>query len=170
MDFESVLNARYSVRKFSSKKVEQQKIDAILNAARMAPTAKNNQPQRIFVLQSPEALQKFKLCTKCHFDAPLGFLICYDKRESWKSVFGGHEFGDVDSSIVTTYMMLEASNQGLGTTWVGLFDPQNVAKVLDLDEDLVPVALLPTGYAADDCVPGPRHGERKPLEETVKVL
>lgn len=170
MDFQSVLNERYSVRKFSSQKVEQQKIDAILEAARIAPTAKNNQPQRIFVMQSDEALQKFKQCTKCHFDAPLGFVVCYDKRESWKSVFGGHEFGDVDASIVTTYMMLEAQNQGLGTTWVGLFDPQNVGNILGLDENLVPVALLPTGYASDDCEPGPRHGDRKPLSDTVKVL
>lgn len=170
MDFDKVLKERYSVRAFSDRKVEKEKIEKILQAARSAPTAKNNQPQKIFVLQSDDALQKFKKCTKFHFNAPLAFLVCYDKTVSWKSIYGGHEFGDLDGSIITAYMMLEAVNLGLGTTWVGLFDRNVVKEVFGLDDSLVPLALLPTGYAAEDCKPSERHFDRKDLSETAVWL
>lgn len=170
MQFNDVLDARYSVRKFSDKKVEKEKIDAILQAARIAPTAKNNQPQHIFVFESPDALEKFKKCTPCNFDAPLAFLVCYDKTQSWKGHFDGKEFGDIDASIVTTYMMLKATSLGLGTTWVGYFDPAVTREVLNLPDNLVPVAYLPAGYAADDCEPSERHNQRKDLSVTVTRL
>lgn len=126
MQFEDVLNKRYSVRKFDGRKVEKEKVDAILNAARMAPTAKNNQPQRIFVLESGDALEKLKKSTIYHFNAPLAFLICYDNTLSWTRPFDGKDCGQVDAAIITTYMMLEATAQGLGTTWVGYLNPEVV--------------------------------------------
>lgn len=150
MEFEKVLSERYSVRSFSEKKVEREKVDKILHAAALAPTAKNNQPQKIFVIESREGLEKVKKCTVCHFDAPLVFLICFDSSVSWKSHFDGRDFGPIDASIVTTQMMLEATNIGLGTTWVGLFDPETTRQVFELPENIVPVhfclpGILPKG-------------------------
>lgn len=129
MQFEDVLNKRYSVRKFDGRKVEKEKVDAILNAARMAPTAKNNQPQRIFVLESGDALEKLKKSTIYHFNAPLAFLICYDNTLSWTRPFDGKDCGQVDAAIITTYMMLEATAQGLAPHGWGTWTPKSCGKL-----------------------------------------
>lgn len=167
MDFIELAKERHSVRKFSDKKVEQEKIDLILEAGRIAPTACNKQPQRILVLNSPESLDKLKTCTPCHFDAPLAILICYDKTVSWKRPFDDNDSGDIDASIVTSHMMLEITNLGLGTTWVGHFDPEAMIKTFELPENIIPVALLPIGYPSKDSVPHPNHDKRFDKSETV---
>lgn len=170
MEFIDLLKKRYSVRKFAQKKVEPEKIENILEAGRLAPTAVNFQPQRIFVLESDESLAKLKECTRFHFDAPLAFLICYDNSVSWKRSYDNKDMGEVDASIVATHMMLEIANLGLGTTWVGHFDPQAVIEKFVLPENIVPVAIFPTGYPAPDAEPNVRHGERLNLTETVKFI
>lgn len=167
MDFSELVGSRYSLRKFSDKAVEQDKIDIILEAARVAPTAVNYQPQKILVLTDKTALRKVNACTKFGFDAPLNFLICYDSSVSWKRGNDGKEEGDIDAAIVTTHMMLAAASVGLGTTWVGSFNPDDVREQFNLPESYVPVAFLPTGYAAEDASPAPAHGLRKDLAETV---
>lgn len=170
MDLINLLKNRYSVRNFSNKKVEQEKINLMLEAGRLAPTAVNFQPQRIYVMESPEALEKLKACTRYHFNAPLAMLICYDKTISWKRAYDSHDMGEVDASIVTTQMMLEIANLELGTTWVGHFDPSAMIKEFELPENIIPTALLPIGYPADDAEPNPRHFERLDLNETVKFI
>ena len=170
MDLMNLLKERYSVRNFSDKKVEKEKINAILEAGRVAPTAVNFQPQRIFVLESEESLTKLKDCTRYHFDAPVAFLICYDKTVSWKRAYDNKDMGEVDASIVATQMMLEIANLGLGTTWVGHFDPAAVTEKFELPENIIPVALFPTGYPADSAAPNPRHHERLEITETVKFI
>lgn len=167
MDFSELVRSRFSLRKFSDKAVEQDKIDIILEAARVAPTAVNYQPQKILVLTDKTALQKVNACTKFGFDAPLNFLICYDSSVSWKRGNDGKEEGDIDAAIVTTHMMLAAASVGLGTTWVGSFNPDDVREQFNLPESYVPVAFLPTGYASADAAPAPAHGLRKDLSETV---
>lgn len=167
MDFEKLAQERYSVRKFSPKEVEREKLDRILQAGRLAPTACNNQPQRILVISSGEALEKVLKSTHHHFGAPVILLICYDKAVSAKRTYDGMDFGETDAGIVTTHMMLEAADLGLGTTWVGGFDPKVVRKELALPESYVPVALLPVGYPAEDAKPSPRHSERELLQKTV---
>ena len=158
---------RYSVRKFQDKPVEQEKLDLILEAGRVAPTACNYQPQRILVIEDAAAYEKLKQCTPCHFDAPVVLLICYDKTTVWKNETNGTIGGDVDASIVTTHMMLQAAALGLGTTWVGLFDHQKTRELFALPDYLVPVALLPIGYAAEDYEANPRHFERFDLDHSV---
>lgn len=170
MVFMDLLKERYSVRKFAQNKVEQEKIENILEAGRLAPTAVNFQPQRIFVLESEESLAKLKECTRFHFDAPLAFLICYDNSVSWKRSYDNKDMGEVDASIVATHMMLEIANLGLGTTWVGHFDPQAVIEKFALPENIIPVAIFPTGYPAPDAEPKVRHSERLNLTETVKFI
>lgn len=170
MDFLELAKNRYSVRQFSEAAVEKEKLDLILEAGRIAPTACNNQPQSILVLQSPEAIEKLKKCTPCHFGAPAALLICYDKNTSWKRPHDAKDHGDIDASVVCASMMYEASALGLGTTWVCYFDPAAVIREFSLPDNLVPSSILPLGYPAPDAVPAPLHGQRKPLGETVKYL
>lgn len=170
MDFIELCQKRFSVRKFSDKKIEKEKIDLILNAGKLAPTAVNFQPQRILVVESNDGIEKLRNCTRYHFFAPTAIVVCYDKSVSWKRPFDGQDIGEVDASIVATHMMLEVANLGLGTTWVGYFDPQVVRKEFDLSENIVPVAIFPIGYPADDCPESPRHNERLDISETVKFV
>lgn len=167
MDFMNLIKERYSVRKFSEKKVEKEKIDLILEAGRFAPTAVNFQPQRLYVLESDCALAKLKECTVFHFNAPVAILVCYDNTVSWKRPYDNKDMGDVDAAIVTTQMMLEVANLGLGTTWVGHFDPSAMKEKFELPDNIVPVALLPIGYPAEDSTPNPRHSERLEITKTV---
>lgn len=169
-DFMTLAQERYSVRKFAQTPVAQADIDRILRAGQLAPTGCNYQPQRVFVLQSEEAIAKMRKCTKCHFDAPLGMLICYDITQSWKRKYDGADSGWVDASIVTTHMMLAAHEQGVGSCWVMYFIPEAVKTEFDLPEHLVPVALLVMGYPAEDAQVNPLHHQMKPLEELVTVL
>lgn len=169
MRFVDLAEDRYSLRKFSEKPVEKEKLDLVLKAGQLAPTACNNQPQRILVIENEEALAKFKKCTPFHFDAPMALLVCYDSEVSWKRRrFDGKDSGDIDASIVTTHLMMEAAELGLGTTWVGHFDPDAVKREFSLPENIVPVAFLPMGYPAEDAAPNAQlHDSRKPIEETV---
>lgn len=167
MDFLELAKRRYSCRNFSEKKVEQEKLEKILEAGRIAPTAVNLQPQKILVLQSKENLEKLKECTQYGWNAPVIMIICYDKRLSWKRKYDGKDEGTVDASIVTTHMMLEAEDLGLGTTWIGSFDPEKVKETYDLPEEFEVVSLLPIGYPAEDAMPSAMHNKRKEMSEMV---
>lgn len=167
MDFSELCRKRYSVRKFSGKKVEQEKLALVLEAGRLAPTAVNFQPQRVLVLNTEDTLAKLKLCTHFHFDAPLALIVSYDVNTSWKNP-DGKDIGIVDASIITTQMMYEATELGLGTTWVGHFDSAALREQFNIPEYLMPVAILPIGYAAEDAAPHPvLHFSRLDLKETV---
>ena len=167
MDFLELAKNRYSVRKFSAQPVEETKIDLILDAAKLAPTACNFQPHRLLVIKSKDALDKLKNCTPYHFDAPLAILICYDNQSSWKRNYDNADSGAVDASIVATQMMLEIANLGLGTTWVGHFDPVKMVETFNLPKNLVPVVLFPIGYPAETSVPHANHEKRFEKDKTV---
>ena len=167
MDFAQLAKERYSVRKFQEKKIEKELLDQVILAGRVSPTACNNQPQKVYVLESVEALEKLKKVTPCHFDAPVALMICYDKNISWKRSFDGADSGWVDASIVTTQMMLQAHDLGLGTTWVMYFDPALAIREYRLPENIVPVAILPIGYPAQDAQPAPMHSQFREEAETI---
>lgn len=157
MDFLSLAEKRFSCRKFKNTDVEQEKIDLILKAGLVAPTAVNKQPQKIFVLTDKDKLEKLKECTKYTFDAPLCFVICVDKSKAYNRGYDKKNSAEIDASIVTTHMMLEATDIGLGTTWVMAFNPEKVRELFKIDDNLDIVALLPTGYPADDVEVSPLH-------------
>lgn len=171
-DFLTLARARWSVRSFSSRPIEKDKLELILKAGQVAPTAVNYQPQKIYILQSPEALKNIRAITKSTYNAPTVLLVCYDNRLSWKSPFvDGYDCGEMDASIVCTHMMLEAWNIGVGSCWVLLFDPALVKKAFDLPPYIVPVCLLPIGYAAPNARPyAPWHDTFRPLSETVEII
>ncbi|MDR1179188.1 MAG: nitroreductase family protein [Spirochaetales bacterium] len=164
MDFTTLSTQRYSVRKFQDTPVKKEDLDIILNAARSAPTAGNRQPQRILVLTKAGDLEKIDACTKCRFGAPVVLVICADTSVCWVRPFDGAKSDQVDASIVTTQMMLQAADIGLGTTWVMYFDPAKLIAEFKLPEKLLPVAVLILGYPASDAQPAERHAQRNPLE------
>lgn len=166
MSFLQLAKERYSVRKFSDKKVEKEKLDLILEAGKVAPTAVNYQPQRILVVESKEGLNKIKLCTPYDFGAPLVLVICYDVEKSWKRK-DGKDMGEVDASIVATHMMLQIAELGLGTTWVGHFLADEVVEQFNIPENLIPIALFPIGYPADNSIPSKSHDNRFDINKTV---
>ncbi|KRU28236.1 nitroreductase [Clostridium sporogenes] len=167
MNFIDLAKERYSVRNFDTKKIEQEKLDLILKAGQLAPTAVNYQPQRILVIESTEALEKLKTCTIYHFNAPMALLICADKNEAWKRSYDGKRHTDIDGSIVATHMMLQAAELGLGTTWVGHFDPSAIRNAFSIPTNLEPICLLPVGYPSKDAKPNPNHQKRKDISQTV---
>lgn len=172
MGFLELSSQRFSVRSFSDKPVEQEKTDKILKAAQLAPTAVNFQPQMIYVLKSPEAMEKINHLCRCIYGAPMVFLVCSDERRTWKSqTEPGYSSGEMDCTIVCTHMMLEAWELGLGSVWVRLFDVNAVAKDFDLPSYIKPICLLPVGYATEDCAPyAPWHDVYRDISDFTEVL
>lgn len=171
MTFMELASARFSVRKYADKPVEQEKIDAMLEAGRLAPTAHNIQPQKIFVARSAEAREKLRSVCKCTFGAPVIFVVGYDTTLSWNNkLMPGYESGETDAAIVCTHMMLEATEQGLGTCWVGMFNSEEVKAALGLPENVRVTSLLPTGYAAEGVEPIALHTAFRDMDDMVKWL
>ena len=137
----------------------------ILEAGRVAPTACNNQPQRIKVVTSAEDLAKIDECTPCRFGAPVVLLICYDKKTCWKRSFDGALSGEVDASIVTTHLMLAAQDLGLGSCWVMHFNPAKTKELFALPDTMIPVAMLPIGYPAEGAAPTEGQIDQQPLDK-----
>ena len=163
--FLELSQARYSVRGFKPQPIEPDKLAQVLEAGRVAPTACNNQPHRIKIIAGPADLAKVDECTPCRFNAPTVLLVCYDKTVCWERKFDGAKSGEVDASIVTTHLMLAAQDAGLGTCWVMYFDPAKTAELFALPENIVPVAMLPIGYPAENAMPAALHEKRFSLDE-----
>lgn len=167
MDFLELAKKRYSVRKYESKKVEEEKLLKILEAGRIAPTGANTQPQRIIVIQEKEGLEKLKKGANV-YGAPLALIVCVDHGTTWKRPFDGKDIADIDTSIVTDHMMLQATELGLGTVWVCYFDPAVIRKEFNLPDNIEPVNILAIGYGKEDPASPDRHDKaRKPLDNTV---
>ena len=165
--FLELAEKRYSCRKFSPAQVEEEKLNAILKAAQLAPTACNYQPQRLLVIRSKEGMEKLKKCTHFTFNAPMAVITCYDSTADWKRGCHGKASGETDAAIVMTHMMMEAASLGIGTTWVGSFDPEALRREFGIPAEYVPAGILPAGYPADDAEPSAYHSNRKALQETV---
>lgn len=170
MDFEKLAAERYSVREYATTPVEDWKIEKILEAAKLAPTAVNFQPQKLYVIKSQEAMARL-VAIRPVFGAPLAIIICYDDTRSWKnSRDGGHDSGEVDAAIVTTHMMMQAWELGIGSCWVGAFAPAAVAEEFGLPAGVHPVAILPLGYPAAGCMPSEKHSSFREAEDYITVL
>ncbi len=170
MNFAELVQKRCSVRDFSPKPIEKEKLDLILEAAHVAPTAANRQPQRVYVLKSEEAMSKLRGVIRHAYNAPLAMMICYNKNESWKAMehFGeDYDAGQMDADIVTTMMMMQAEDLGLGTLWVRGYREADVVKAFELPEDTALVCILVMGYPSEDFK---RRTARRPLSETVIEL
>lgn len=170
MEFKEVIRQRYSCKKYSDRQVEKEKIDAILEAGRLAPTAKNLQEQHIYVIQSKELLEKIDTVTPCRYGAPTVIAVAFDKNNVFTYPGGKRDSGVEDASIVATHMILAAEDEGVNSCWLNFFDPDQAAQVLGLPENEEVLMLMDLGYAAEGTGPLPNHGTRKPLDETVTWL
>lgn len=171
MTFLELAKARYSVRSFKDQSIEEEKLALILEAGRIAPTARNNQPQRIYVAKSEDARAKLASVCECTFDAPVILVVCYDRDRNWKNqLMPGYESGETDASIVCTHMMLQAAEVGIGSCWVGRFNADQVSEALGLPENVTVSALLPLGYAADHAAPSDRHTKYRDFEDTIVTI
>lgn len=162
-----LMRDRYSERRFDDAPIEPEKLHLILEAARLAPTARNLQPQRILVVQSPEGLQRIDKASRCRFGAPCVLVLTYDM-----TVASRHpdvvDFGVVDASIVATHMMLEAESLGVHSCWVGLIDPSELRRQFAIPRTQRIISIMPMGYPAPDSAPGPLHAASIPLEDMVR--
>ncbi len=168
MTFLELAKNRYSVRKFKDDPVPQEKIDKILKAGHLAPTACNNQPQKIIVVNSAAGLEKFRKCTTCHFNEQLVFIVCFDRNLSWKRSYDGKDSGDIDAAIVATHMMLEAAEEGIGSTWIMHYIPEAVKEEFGLEDNIESTVVLSMGYAAEDAVPAKLHELYRDPSEIVR--
>ena len=123
MEFTQVVENRYSCKNFSGRKVEAEKLQVILEAGRVAPTAKNLQEQRVYVVQSEEGLKKIDAVTPCRYGAPTCLVVAFDKNHVFTYPGEKRDSGVEDASIVATHMMLAAANAGVDSCWLNFFDP-----------------------------------------------
>ena len=172
MNFLELVHARYSCRKFADTPVSDDIINKILEAGIYAPTAKNVQPVKLWVMKSHDALDKIRSCTPFTWMQNAQAVIAVGGTAAGAFVrpSDNRNFGDVDASIVATHIMLAIHALGLGSTWVGYFD---TVKAMELFPDMKGwdlVALFPVGWPADDAMPSDRHTLRKSASDIVSVL
>jgi nitroreductase len=165
MNFEEIIRKRTSTRKFSDRKLEKEKLDMILEAGRVAPTAKDIQPIKIFVVESRQGLDSIDKASRCRYNAPTVLIVCGNKDEAYHK--GDYSTYEMDSCIVTTHMMLEATNIGVDNIWIESFDEDILREEFNIPNELVPVCLLPLGYKAEDCPINPLHDKRKDINDIV---
>lgn len=170
MDFWEVLKNRYACKKFDGRQVAAEHLDVILEAGRLAPTAKNLQEQRIYVVQSEEGLVKIDKVTPCRYGAPTAIVVAFDKNNVFVYPGEQRDSGIEDASIVATHMMLAAKAVGVDSCWINFFDPEAAAKELGLPDNEEVLMILDIGYAAEDTKPLATHTQRRELSETVTYM
>jgi nitroreductase len=165
MEFAQLIRQRYSVRAYKRDPVPEAVLARVLEAARLAPTAANRQPFRVLVIRTEGRKEELgRLYQRPWFiEAPLVLGVCSLPAEAWVRR-DGKSYADVDAAIVMDHLVLAATSEGLGTCWVGAFDPAAAREVLALPAGVEPIAFSPLGYPADQ----PPEKKRKPLAELVR--
>ena len=166
MEFEKVIRERFAVRKFKNDEIQDELINKILEAGNLAPTAKNNQPQKIYVVKSKEGLEKIDKASPYRYNAPVCIIVASDKNIAWSK--DNYSTYEMDACIVATHMMLEATNIGVDNIWIEMFDRNILKQEFNLSANIEPICLIPLGYRTDDCIPSPMHNNRKKLSEIVE--
>jgi len=165
MDFSEVISRRFSVRAYKNIPIEDSKLEKVLNAGRIAPSAVNYQPWVFIVAKGGS--QRDALNSVYHREwfksAPVVIVVCADHSCSWKRGSDGKDFADVDAAIAIDHMTLEAVNQGLGTCWICNFDAPKCKELFGIPHHVEPIALLPIGYPDSE----PPVKNRKGFDEVV---
>lgn len=170
MDFLNIAKSRYSVRNYTDKKVETDKLNKILEAAHVAPTAANLQPVRLIAVQTKENLNKINKAANI-YNAPLAIIVCCDHSKAWTRPFDHKQTVDIDAAILTDHMMLQATELGLGSVWICYFKPDIIRQEFNLPEHLEPVNILAVGYTDETPLNPERHvHERISMNELVKFM
>lgn len=170
MDFSDVIKQRYSCKKYSERQITQEQLNDILEAGRVAPTAKNLQEQHIYVIQSAEALAKVDAWTPCRYGAPTVLVVAFDKENVYTYPGSTRQSGIEDAAIVATHLMLAATNAGVDSCWLNCVHIDELHEALGLPDNEEILMLLDLGFAAEEGGPLSNHFSRKALEETVSYL
>lgn len=170
MEFTDVIRDRYACKNYDGKQICPEQLQAILDAGRLAPTAKNLQEQKIYVIQSPEGLAKVDQITPCRYGAPTVLLVAFDQDNVFTYPGGLRDSGIEDAAIIATHMMLAAKDAGVESCWLNLFDPQKAAEVFGLPKNEEVLMLMDLGYPAKEGGALPNHFRRKDLSQTVQYL
>lgn len=170
MSFLELAEKRYSCKKFDGRAVDRAQLERILEAGRLAPTAKNLQEQHIYVIESETGLAMVDQATRCRYNAGTVLAITFDKNNVFTMPGGKYDSGVEDATIVATHIILAAADEGVDSCWVNLFDPDELAKELKLPKNEQLLTLMDLGYGTSEAGPLPRHSDRKPLSETVSYL
>ena len=163
VEFNTVIQKRYSCRAFAARAVEQEKVDRILEAGRIAPTAVNKQPVHVWAVTNPGTLEAIKGVTRSNYGAPVPLIVGCRPADAWVRRYDAKNGAEVDASIVSTYLMLAAENEGLAPLWVGSFDPAGLAELLPGTEGYELVAMINVVYPAEWSAPSAMHGTRIPM-------
>lgn len=173
MEFLELAKERFSCRKMSDKKVDDALVDKIIEAGILAPTAVNKQAFKIWNIKSEKAKEAIRNSTRFDFSADTFLVVGCKADEAWTRKYDSHNFYEVDGAIVATHMMMEITDLGLYTTWVGHFNAPKLQELCPEMKDYLLIAIFPIGYAQEDdeeAKPNPRHFERKTREELVETL
>ena len=168
MSFEDIIRKREACRKFSDYKLSEEELNRILEAGRLAPSAKNLQPIKILVVKSEDGIKRIDEVSPCRYNSPQVLIVCGDKNVAFRE--GDYSGYEVDASICATHMMLEATNIGIDNIWVRMFDSKKVKELFNLTDGLEPVCLISLGKKASDCPPSPNHNKRKEKSELVDYI
>lgn len=166
MGFYNLARDRYSERTFSTQPIEAGVLDQILEAGRLAPTARNMQPQRLLVVQSAEGLEKIDRCTKCRFGAPCVVVLAYDMTQASRNPDVA-DFGAIDTSIVATHMMLQAQELGVHSCWIGLIDPSELRRQFHIPKSYRIISVMDFGYPQESSQPAAMHEASKSIDDLV---
>lgn len=170
MGFLENAKKRYSVRSYNGKKVETEKLEKIIEAAHVAPTAANLQPVHLLVVQSDEGMAKLSKAGNI-YGAPVAIIVCADHKKAWVRPFDKKQTCDIDATILTDHMMMEATELGLGTVWICYFKPDVISREFHLPENLEPINILAIGYTDDNHADQERHSQtRMPIEALMEIL
>lgn len=167
MDFLEIAKKRYTVRSYNGNAVEKEKIDKIIEAAHVAPTAANLQPVRLLVVREEKGLEKIGKAANI-YGAPVAIIVCADHNKAWVRPFDKKQTHDIDASILTDHMMLAATEMGLGTAWICYFKADVIAEEFELPDNLEPINILAIGYTDEKEAGSDRHDKmRIPVDQLV---
>jgi nitroreductase len=166
MNLLELAKERYSVRNYLNKPIEKEKLDYILETARIAPSAVNFQPWQFIILTEDEPLEKIKRTYSRNWinSIPACIIVLGDHTQGWHRSSDGKDHTDIDASIAITHITLAATEVGLGTCWVCNFDAEKCSELFKLPDNLEPIALIPIGYPERKEIP---EKKRKSIEEIV---
>jgi nitroreductase len=165
MDFSELIRARYAVRAYQNRPIDEETLQRVLEAFVLAPTAANRQPLGLVVVNTKGREQELTRVYRPDWfttQPPVVVCACLLPSRAW--VRGdGKNYGDVDAAIAMDHLILAATEEGLGTCWIGAFDPVAAKEVFGLPEGVEPIACTPLGYPADP----PRPKLRKKIEQLI---
>lgn len=165
MDLSDLISQRYSVRAYEHRDIETEKLNRVLQAFALAPTAANRQPIGLVVIQTKGHESDLKRIYSAEWfasQAPMVLIGCIVPAQAWQRR-DGRNYADVDIAIAMDHLILTATAEGLGTCWIGAFDPAAAREVLALPDGVEPLVMTPLGYPADS----PRPKLRKKLEQLI---